>query len=161
LIRLEKSGKVKKIINIKVLGGTMSARRIVYLIALVIVGIVVYYSGSYNQYPVTESYITKESILNNFKNFSGYQNDAKTLTGNYKTTDIFFPADYSGSQGDEFYVTIQDGQTVITLKYVIKERSDKPHQLEYQLKDTWENFKPPQGKFETYHLQDNRWMERK
>jgi hypothetical protein len=135
----------------------MNARRIIYIIALAIVGMVVYYSGSFNQYPETESFITREAILNDFKDFSGHQSESKTLAGNYKTTDIFFPADYNGSQGDEFYVTVQDGQAITTLKYVIKEKANKPHQLEYQLKDTWENFKPPQGKFETYHLQENKW----
>lgn len=138
----------------------MNARRIIYIIALVIVGMIVYYSGDNSQYPETESSITRKTILNDFKDFTGHKNEAKSLAGNFKTTDIFFPDDFNGSQGDEFYVTVQNGQLIATLKYVITEKDGNTRQLEYILKDTWENFKPPQGKFETYHLQDNKWVEK-
>ncbi|MEN6460329.1 MAG: hypothetical protein ABFC94_03020 [Syntrophomonas sp.] len=139
----------------------MNARRIIYIIALAIVAVVLYYSGNNNQYLNNEPVITRETILNEFKDFAGHQKESKSLVGDFKTTDIFFPADFDGYQGDEFYVTVQDGQTIATLKYVIKEKvekSAKTTQLEYRLKDTWRNFKPPQGKFETYHLQGNKWV---
>jgi hypothetical protein len=138
----------------------MKARRIIYIIAMTIIAVVVFYSSSNNQYPQEPPAITRQAILNDFRDFSGHQNESKSLTGDYKTSDIFFPPDFYGNAGDEFYVTVKGGQTIATLKYVIIEKADdsKTTQLEYKLKDTWKNFKPPQVKFETYHLQDNKWV---
>lgn len=139
----------------------MNARRIIYIMALVLIAMVVYYSGNNNQYQDIAPSITREAILDDFKEFSSHQKESKSLPGDFKSTDAFFPAGFNGFEGDEFYITVQTEQTIATLKYVIRGKVEKPQnaqQLEYKLKDTWENFRPPQSKFESYHLQGNKWI---
>lgn len=133
----------------------MNIRRAIYLMALVLIGLIVYSSGSDN-YQVDPS-LSKQSILKEFLDLSNYQPDLKSLPGSYKATDIYFPQDFNGYKGDEFYVTMQDEQNVATIKYIIAEKDAKKGTLVYKLKDIWKDFKPPQGKFETYHWQENQW----
>ncbi|MGI5920445.1 MAG: hypothetical protein ACOX6I_01760 [Syntrophomonadaceae bacterium] len=137
----------------------MNQRRVIYILALIVVAAVVYYSGN-NQGIDIEPSISRQTILNDFKNLSD-QKQELAFDDSYHTTDVFFPESFNGYKGDEFYITVQSQTNITTLKYIIQEKGGENEQgprLEYKLKDTWDNFKPPQGKFETYHLQDNEWI---
>lgn len=139
----------------------MKVRKLVYMLVLLVVGMLVYTSGQNDSGLENVPSISKEVIFDDFKDLSAHQNEVKSLGESFYPTDIFFPAGFYGYQGDEFYVTVQDGKSVATLKYLIREVSgDKGARkvLRYEWKDTWESFKPPGGKFESYELRNNSWI---
>lgn len=132
----------------------MNIRRILYVAAFCAIAALLYYNQQSDITPLPQA-ITRDSVLQVFKTQTGQIPDDLIKAG-YSPTDIYFPGDYEGQAGDEFYVSLAQGEKYLTLKYVIRAK-DSDDKLEYFNKDKWENFKPPAGKFEQYQLQDGAW----
>ncbi|HEX3012591.1 MAG TPA: hypothetical protein VHQ70_11300 [Syntrophomonadaceae bacterium] len=132
----------------------MNIRRILYITILGLIVAFLYYNGQQTAAPLPETKDQK-SVLSAFKDQSSLIPE-DLRQANYHLTDIYFPGDYEGSAGDEFYVSLAQDKQFLTLKYVIRS-ADNDTKLEYYCKDRWKQFKPPTGKFEQYQMQDGRW----
>jgi hypothetical protein len=132
----------------------MNIRRILYIGAFCLIAAFLYYNQQSDIAPVPQE-ITQDSVLQAFKNQTKQIPD-DLLKAGYQPTDVYFTDDYEGQAGDEFYVSLAQGEKFITLKYVVRAK-DSNDKLEYYCKDRWENFKPPAGKFQQYQLQDGAW----
>lgn len=138
----------------------MKIRRFIYLIVFGMVAFMIFKYGDGREIVPPQS-ISKQDVLNDFADLQDNQGiPSGTLGGNYFTTEVFYPDDYIGDQGDEFYVSMEDGHDMLTQKYTIKEigsTQEKSGKLQYELKDNWENFKPPAGKYESYKYDGKKW----
>jgi len=139
----------------------MKARRVIYLLAFLLVGFIVFKYGQGNEITPAPS-ISKQDVLKDFADLKDNQDIPDgTLGGSYYTTAVFFPDDYVGDRGDEFYVSMEDGHVMLTQKYTIQEigaTKEKSGKLLYKVKDNWENFRPPTGKYETYKYDGQKWV---
>lgn len=139
----------------------MKARRIIYLIVFLMAAVFIFKYGDNRQIVFYPDSISKQDVLKDFADLSDNKNiPAGELGGNYFATEVFFPDDYIGDQGDEFYVTLEDGHMQLTQKYLIEKvatKGDKSGILKYKLKENWENFKPPAGKYESYKFDGKKW----
>jgi len=116
-------------------------RRILYIIAIGLIAFLVLEYNDMNQ-PKNLPVITREEILDDFQKESG-------------EIWVNFPANFSGTSGELFYVGEQvAGQPVTT---VYKIYSDETGQLAYRTHDQWDNVKLPESRFETYYLVDGEW----
>lgn len=131
----------------------MNKRRVVYftIIAALILGYVYYYS-SHKAEVISVPSISREIILQDFKDLEDNEIPKGQLGGTFYPTIINFPTDFSGHKGQEFYVTMEDGHIILTQKYLIEliDNEGQQQELMYKVKDNWENFIPPEGKFESY-----------
>jgi hypothetical protein len=133
----------------------MNIRRILYIGAFCLIVAFLYYNQQSEVTPIPPT-LSEDSVLESFQQKSQIPEEL-AQTG-YEATDIFFPDDYQGQAGDEFYVTLAQGDKFLTFKYLIRTQ-EKGEELEYYLKDKWENYKPPAGKFRQYQRQDSGWKE--
>jgi len=131
-------------------------RRAVYFAVIIFIALLFFYNSSGKDlFTFEPEIVKKEEILNDFKKLA---DDKQTSTGeviNIKY--IFFPLDYTGEAGDLFYAGKEMGDNYFTEKYLIK-KTDDGRDLIYILKDTWENVRLPEAKFETYIRENNEWV---
>jgi len=138
----------------------MKSRRILYLLAMALVAYFLYTNTQTKTIDTPQS-ITHQQIFTDFADLSDNDIPEATLGGTFFTTEIFFPGDFTGDAGDEFYVTMEDGHTMYTQRYIIEKetQSDKTAKLVYKLKVNWENFRPPAGKYESYKFDGEKWTQ--
>lgn len=138
----------------------MKIRRILYLLALALLA---YFLYTYNQTETVKAppSITRQEIFADFADLADNDIPEATLGGTFFTTDVFFPADFIGEAGDEFYVTMEDGHTLYTQRYIIEmvNQKDLPVKLIYKPKVNWEGFRPPDGKYESYKFDGEKWTQ--
>lgn len=132
----------------------MNIRRILYVAVFCAIAAFFYYNQQSDNITVPPA-ITQQSVLQAFKTQNAQLPDDLVQAG-YHPDGIYFPGDYQGQAGNEFYVSLAQGEKYLTLKYMIR-ATDSPDKLEYYCKDRWENYRPPAGKFEQYQLQDGAW----
>ena len=135
-------------------------RRIIYIIFLAVGAYIIYNLGLSNPGTDPIANIDKKAILQDFSDLRDNNVPPGTLGGSFYPTYLFFPKDFQGKNGDEFYLSMEDGHIMLTQKYIIQpqvSKDGKPTQLLYQVKDTWENYRPPLGKFETYSFNGEIW----
>lgn len=135
----------------------MNKRTIVYLILFLALGLFIYQSQCTHQVRMPPA-ISKSEILNDFKD-QDVPDDSIEET--LSITHIFFPSGFQGQKGDVFYVTMKTGDKVLTRYYIIQEDKNNPEALDYNVKETWEDFQPPDGKYQTFVHSDGQWKERK
>jgi len=128
-------------------------RRVIYVALVVFVAAVLFrnISGTKPQ-PPPEPLFDQQMILREFKQL-GHQ---AYTEGDYQPDSIYFPYDYTGDRGDEFYLTIKNKEGIATLKYVLKKNSSG--ELEYALKNRWQDVNLPPDRFESYRFEDNDWV---
>ena len=139
----------------------MKPRRILYLLAMALVAYFLYTNTQTETIDTPQS-ITHKEIFADFADLSDNDIPEATLGGTFFTTEIFFPADFIGDAGDEFYVTMEDGHTMYTQRYIIEKKINQPDEtakLVYKLKVNWENFRPPAGKYESYKFDGEKWAQ--
>lgn len=140
----------------------MKTRGIIYLLAFALIAYFLY-SGSQNNEPiVAPQSINRQAILADFADLSDNDIPEASQGGTFVTSEIFFPADFNGDGGDEFYVTMEDGHTLYTQRYIIEKAQTEPDEtvrLVYRLKANWENFRPPVGKYESHKFDGEKWTE--
>ena len=137
----------------------MKIRSFIYLIVFLIVGFIIFKYGE-GQEIVAPTSISKQEILADFADLQDNDIPEATLGGTYFTTAISFPDDFVGDQGDEFYVSMEDGHAPLTQRYIIEQigaTKEKSGKLVYKLKANWENFTPPAGKYETHKYDGKTW----
>jgi len=79
----------------------------------------------------------------------------KTEAGaNYLLKGLYFPVNYSGTAGDSFYVGWAEGERRLTQRYLLIKSSSNNNQLNYVLKDSWNDYLPPADKFRYYPAQN-------
>jgi len=127
-------------------------RRIIYIAALIIVAGVIFKDIPDPNSVPPETLLNKKIILNDFKDLKHpLYEDSK-----YQPSIIYFPYDYTGDKGDEFYLTIIMAQNTTTVKYVLEK--DASGELKYYLKDRWPDITLPVERFESYIYEDNTWV---
>ena len=137
----------------------MKIRRVIYLLAFALVAYFLYLNSQAGVIVSPQS-ITKQEIFSDFADLSGNNIPKATLGGQYFTTEVFFPDDFVGDAGNEFYVSMEDGHTLYTQRYIIEEIGAQPKKagkLVYKLKVNWENFRPPARKYESYKFDGKKW----
>jgi hypothetical protein len=140
----------------------MKSRRIIYLLAVALVAYFLYTNNTHTETIDAPQAITHQQIFTDFADLKDNSIPKATLGGTYFTTEVFFPRDFTGDAGDEFYVSMEDGHTMYTQRYIIyKEQiqSDKTAKLVYKLKANWENYRPPAGKYESYKFDGEKWTQ--
>ena len=137
----------------------MKIRSFIYLIVFLIVGFIIFKYGD-GQEIVAPTSISKQAVLADFADLQNNEIPEAELGGAYFTTAISFPDDFVGDQGDEFYVSMEDGHVTLTQRYIIEQigaSEGKSGKLVYKLKANWENFTPPAGKYETFKYDGKTW----
>lgn len=137
----------------------MKTRGIIYLLAFALIAYFLY-TNSQNEPIAPPQSITRQEIFADFADLRDNDIPEASLGGTFFTTEIFFPADFIGDAGDEFYVTMEDGHTLYTQRYIIEKeeaRPDETARLIYKLKVNWENFRPPAGKYLSYKFDGEKW----
>ena len=137
----------------------MKIRSFIYLIVFLVVGLIIFKYGE-GQEMVAPTSISKQDILADFVDLQNNEIPEAALGGTYYTTAISFPDDFIGDQGDEFYVSMEDGHVTLTQRYIIEQivaSNEKSGKLVYKLKANWENFIPPAGKYETHKYDGKTW----
>ncbi|HRW12015.1 MAG TPA: hypothetical protein P5549_02710 [Syntrophomonas sp.] len=138
----------------------MNFRRVFYIIALALAA---YFLYAHNQTETVRETpaISQQEIFADFADLADNDIPKATLGGTFFTTDVFFPADFLGEAGDEFYVTMEDGHTQYTQRYIIatEVQKDLSVKLVYQPKANWEGFRPPDGKYESYQFDGEKWTQ--
>lgn len=137
----------------------MKIRSFIYLIVFLIVGFIIFKYGDGQEIAAPAS-INKQDILTDFADLQNNDIPKATLGGTYFTTAVFFPDDFVGDQGDEFYVSMEDGHVTLTQRYIIEQigaSKEKSGKLVYKLKANWDNFTPPAGKYETHKYDGKTW----
>ncbi|CFX53308.1 Uncharacterized [Syntrophomonas zehnderi OL-4] len=139
----------------------MKTRNVIYLITFAIIAFLIFKYGGGEDTPPLAS-ISKQDVLEDFADLQDNPGiPSGTLGGTYYTTEVFFPDDYTGDLGNEFYVAMEDGHSILTQKYVIYKttaQTDQSESLQYKLKDSWEDFKPPAGKYESHKYDGKKWI---
>lgn len=131
----------------------MNWRRVIYIALVVFVAAVIFRNIPDSNVEPPQKLLHQQIILKDFKDL---QNQVYKEKGNYKPDSIYFPYDYTGDRGDEFYLTVKNENNVATLKYVVQENSQG--ELEYLQKNRWEDVTLPLDRFESYQYQDNDWV---
>ncbi len=138
----------------------MNTRRIIYLLALALVA---YFLFAHNQTETKQPppSISRQEIFADFADLADNDIPEATLGGTFFTTDVFFPADFIGEAGDEFYVTMEDGHNQYTQRYIIETKVQKDLSVEliYKPKANWQGFRPPEGKYESYKFDGEKWTQ--
>ncbi len=137
----------------------MKIRSFIYLIVFVAVGLIIFKYGE-GQDIVAPTSISKQEILADFADLQDNDIPEATLGGTYFPTSISFPDDFVGDQGDEFYVSMEDGHVTLTQRYIIEQigaSKEKSGKLVYKRKANWENYTPPAGKYETHKYDGKTW----
>ena len=143
-------------------GEIMNIRRLIYVLALVIAALLIYnYNLEDKQSPQLtppEVTVSKESILNDFVDLTDKNTPEPVLGGTFYPTYGYFPADFQGKEGDMFYISMEDGHIGYTQKYSIQ-AIDKTqgNKTTYELIDKWEDYRPPEGRFEKYRYDGSKW----
>lgn len=140
----------------------MKIRNFIYLVAFGIIAFLIFKHGTGDDItPAPLPSISKQAVLEDFADLKDNPSiPSGSLGGTYYTTEVFFPDDYTGDIGDEFYVCMEDGHKLLTQKYVIYKTTAQQGQdesLQYKLKDSWEDFKPPKGKYESHKYDGKTW----
>jgi hypothetical protein len=133
----------------------MNIRRILYIAVFCAIAAFFYYNQQPSDITTVPQAIKQQSVLQTFKAQTAQLPEDLTKAA-YHPDGIYFPGDYQGQAGNEFYVSLAQGEKYLTLKYMIR-ATDSADRLEYYCKDRWENYRPPAGKFEQYQLQDGAW----
>jgi len=121
----------------------LQVRRILYIVAIALIAfLVLNYVDSTQQSNLPG--ITREEILKDFQEEESGE------------TWVSFPAKFSGTSGDLFYVGKQVADQPVTTVYRIY-RSETG-QLAYRIQDQWDNVKLPDNRFETYYLVEGDWI---
>lgn len=137
----------------------MKIRSFIYLIAFIVIGLIIFKYGDGKEI-VPPSSIGKQDILKDFADLQENDVPQGTMGGTYFTTAISFPDDFVGDQGDEFYVSMEDGHVALTQRYIIEQigaTKEKSGKLIYKLKANFENYTPPAGKYETHKYDGKTW----
>lgn len=137
----------------------MKIRSFIYLTVFLIIGFILFKYGD-SQEIMPPASLDKDAIMTDFADLKDNDIPVGKLGGIYYTTQICFPDDFMGDQGDEFYVSMEDGHVTLTQRYIIEEvgaTKEKSGNLVYKLKADWENFVPPAGKYETYKYDGKNW----
>lgn len=137
----------------------MKIRSVIYLIVFLMVGLVLFKYGEGREI-VAPTSISKPDILADFADLKDNEIPEAALGGIYYTTAIYFPDDFVGDQGNEFYVSMADGHVTLTQRYIIEQiggSKEKSGKLVYKLKSNWENFTIPAGKYETHKYDGKTW----
>lgn len=137
----------------------MKIRSFIYLTVFLIIGFIMFKYGDGKDIMPPAS-IDKDTVMADFADLKDNEVPAGKVGGTYYTTQIAFPEDYMGDQGDEFYVSMEDGHVTLTQRYIIEEvgaTKEKSGKLVYKVKASWDNFVPPAGKYETYKNDGKSW----
>lgn len=160
----------------------MKDRRGIYLAAMIVVASLVYFgcgdtdtgnkSGTSIESPVTAEHrgnidnqatisgipapIAKEVIFNDFKDISDNETPQAVLGGTFYLNRLYLPSSYSGTDGEVFYVSMEDGHIVVLQKYQIGVQTDGS--LKYQVVETRDDIDKPSGDFEAYSLRKGEWQ---
>lgn len=135
----------------------MRKRSVIYFLLFALIAFLFYQSETANHAKLPPV-ISKEEILTDFQDLEDNDIPEGKLGGNFYVTHLYFPAGFQGQKGDVFYVSLEDGHIVITQYYIIQKEQDESEKLIYRVKDTWENFQPPDGKYETYVNNEGKWQ---
>lgn len=130
----------------------MNWRRVIYIALVVFMAAMVFKNIPDTKPQPPEPVFDQQVILHDFKHL---EHPAYT-EGNYQPDSIYFPYDYTGDRGDEFYLTIKNQEEIVTLKYVLQKNS--AGELEYILKNRWKDVNLPTDRFESYKYEDNDWV---
>ncbi len=127
-------------------------RRAVYFAVMAFIILLVFYNSSRSNLDEFEpTPLTKEEILTKFNKLD------QTTAGKADSIKyLFFPVDYTGEKDSLFYTGKVKGDNYITEKYLIEKTDD--NRLIYVLKDTWQDILLPPARFETYILDDFKWV---
>ena len=139
----------------------MKIRSFIYLLAFLIIGLIIFKYGDGREI-IPPASISKQDILTDFADLRDNDIPDGTMGGTYFTTAISFPDDFVGDQGDEFYVSMEDGHVALTQRYIIEQigaSKEKSGKLVYKLKANFENYTPPAGKYETRKYDGKTWTE--
>lgn len=131
----------------------MNWRRVIYIALVIFVAAVIFRNIPDSNVESHQKLLHQQIILNDFKDL---QHPAYKEDGNYQPDSIYFPYDYTGDRGNEFYLSIKNEHGITTLKYVLQESSEG--NLEYLLKNRWEDVTLPLDRFESYQYQGNDWV---
>ncbi|MEA1961672.1 MAG: hypothetical protein U9N81_10465 [Bacillota bacterium] len=137
----------------------MNKRRLIYIYIFLITIVFVYVYQESKSDILVDPFIDKQSIVEDFIDLSDNTIPSGILGGTFYATEIYFPEKFSGIKGDSFYVALEDGHVMITAHYniVAANGDDAKEPLLYEIKDSWDNFRPPAGKFESYNYLDETW----
>jgi len=103
--------------------------------------------------------VSKNQILDDFKSLEQKDFGQGVLGGSFYPTYAYFPHDFDGKDGDMFYICAEDGHIVVTHKYKIRVGDSAGAKVEYELIEKWEDYRPPEGRFETYSFDGTSWSE--
>ncbi|MDD2372683.1 MAG: hypothetical protein WC109_06530 [Syntrophomonadaceae bacterium] len=131
----------------------MNWRRVIYIALVVFVAALIFRNISDTKPEPPEALFDQQVILHDFKHL---EHPAYKEGGEYQPDSIYFPSDYTGDRGDEFYLSIKNDQGITTLKYVL-ERTPSG-QLEYKLKNRWKDVTLPADRFESYKYENDKWV---
>ncbi len=134
----------------------MKARRPIYIIALALAVFLIYNWVPEKQESASLN-ISKEKILKDFENLKDKNIPMAVLGGTFYTTRAYFPLDFSGEAGNVFYVSMEDGHIAVTQKYMLKYEKSSASSYVYDFIQRWEDYRPPQGRFETYSFNGSQW----
>lgn len=130
----------------------MNWRRVIYIALVVFVAAMIFRNIPDTKPEPLEPLVYQKVILNDFKNLE----HPAYKEGGYRPDSIYFPYDYTGDRGDEFYLTIKNEAGIATLKYVLEKNSSG--ELEYILKNRWPDVNLPADRFESYKYENSNWV---
>ncbi len=129
----------------------MNWRRIIYIAVIVFVAAVIFRNIPDTKLEPPPKLLNQQMILEDFQNLEHPVYDG----GEYQPDSIYFHYAYIGDRGDEFYLIMKNDQGTTTLKYVL----DRPPsgEIEYKLKNRWQDITLPADRFESYKYEDGKW----
>lgn len=120
----------------------MQRRPILYIIAIALIILVVFNNNDQNQEQLLPV-ISREQIFEDFKNQTG-------------EVWLNFPANFSGTSGELFYLGEQvKGEPVTKVYRIYRPESGE---IYYDVHDQWDNVKLPENQFETHYLVEGEWI---
>lgn len=133
----------------------MNPRRVIYIVVSLVLLVIIGYMFEGGKMPTG---LEKELILNDFVDIRDNEIPEGTMGGSFYVTNVCFPSDFVGKEGDLFYVLLEDGHVGMTQKYTIKaaEKDGEKH-LTYELTENFEDFTLPPGKFINYEYQGGKY----
>lgn len=131
----------------------MSKRRLFYLLPMLIMFFWLE-GGLEERKPGIAEIKTEKQVLEDFTRIANINIVPKTESGaNYSVSGIYFPVNYSGIEGDAFYVGWVNAEKRLTQSYLLVRSQSNSNQLDYILKDTWDDYLPPEDKFRYYQAE--------